>query len=431
MKERSQLLLLLGAGLALRLPVMSAAGYVDDVRLYELWSWKAATLGIHTLYQHTAGVVSDNHPGCLYPFKLIGWVYQALAGGAFPYPETSSPLHIFLLRFPAVICDLLIGLLVYLWTRRRLSHAAAAAAAAAFIFNPGVIFDSAVYGQTDSIHTLLTLGAFLLVTQRREAWAWGLMGLAMMTKPQTYVLVPLLALVTIRRSGWRTLGLGAAAAAGTALLTASPFVLWGGFSGLARHLLTITEVHPVVSANADNLWWLLFRGSSFFTPDTGPVPLLGGTVDFRTVGLALLLALHVPVWREAWRCPDPPNVHFLAAGSAGLCEGPGFEEGPTKVYAIAYTADAFYVAEDIVKKKGWLVTSPSDSELVLAIAQDTQINPLRDAYGSWKELEEDVKEHTRKDGAHFIIYTYEINNDKSLELKDYTYKKTFLIRTVE
>jgi len=47
--------LILLLALALRLPFMTTTGYDADVRMYETWSWKATTLGIHTAYDPSAG----------------------------------------------------------------------------------------------------------------------------------------------------------------------------------------------------------------------------------------------------------------------------------------------------------------------------------------------------------------------------------------
>ena len=70
----------LTAAVLVRIPFMWSAGFVDDVSLYAQWTWKAFHFGISTLYDSSHGITSDNYPLCLYPFKLIGHLYNILIG---------------------------------------------------------------------------------------------------------------------------------------------------------------------------------------------------------------------------------------------------------------------------------------------------------------------------------------------------------------
>ena len=63
----------------------------------------------------------------------------------------------------------------------------------AYALNPAVIFNSAIWGQTDSLFTLeLFLGALLLF-EGRIAFGWAMLMVAAITKPQALVFLPLLA----------------------------------------------------------------------------------------------------------------------------------------------------------------------------------------------------------------------------------------------
>jgi len=314
-----QLVLILLFALALRLPFMATTGYDADVRMYETWSWKATALGIHTLYEPSAGVTSDNHPGILYPFKAIGWTYQHLFDAEFPFPEQTRMDHRFLLRFPAVLSDLLIGVFVYAVARRRLNHWPAALVLASFVFNPAIIFDSAYYGQLDAVHSLLVVAAVVIIGEGFPGWGWLVMGLAMLTKPQTYVVAPLLVLITARRFGWWGLVRGGLASVVGALLIALPFLRYGTFQSFARYMVSITQVHPVVGANADNFWWWMTWGRAARVFDTTPVPALatlGLSLSYRTTGIILVLGVLLFVWYAAWRRPHPPALYEWAALSA-------------------------------------------------------------------------------------------------------------------
>ncbi len=227
--------------------------------------------------------------------------------------------HRFLLRFPAVLSDLLIGVFAYAVARHRLGHRMAALVMASFVFNPAVIFDSAYYGQLDAVHSLLVVAAVVIIGDGFPGWGWLVMGLAMLTKPQTYVVAPLLVLITARRFGWRGLVRGGLASVVGALLVAFPFLRYGTFGSFARYMVSITQVHPVVGANADNFWWWMTWGRAAHIFDTTPVPALatlGLSISYRTAGIVLVLGVLLFVWYTAWRRPHPPALYEWAALSA-------------------------------------------------------------------------------------------------------------------
>jgi len=227
--------------------------------------------------------------------------------------------HRLLLRFPAVLSDLLIGVFAYAVARRRLNHRLAAMALAAFVFNPAIIFDSAYYGQLDAVHSLLLVAAVVIIGEGFPGWGWLVMGIAMLTKPQTYVVAPLLVLVTARRFGWWGLVRGGLASVVGGLLVVLPFLRFGTFDSFARYMISISQVHPVVGANADNFWWWMTGGQAARIFDTTPVPVLaalGLSLSYRTAGVVLVLGVLLVVWYAAWHRPHPPALYEWAALSA-------------------------------------------------------------------------------------------------------------------
>jgi len=312
-RELCQCLVILLLALAVRMPFMPTQGYPADTESYAAWSWKAASMGIHTLYEKSEGVTCDNHPLILYSLKIIGKIHERLTLPACGTPDQPTPLLLFLLRIPAVIADLLMGVMVYAWARRFLSHTRSALVMALLVFNVAVFCDSALYGQVDSIHSLLVLTAVILLDRGRYGWSWSVMGLAMMAKPQTYVLIPLLIIVTFRRFGWRALATGGLACVGSVVLVASPFIWRGTPLSLAQYMLSITTIHPMVSMNADNFWWWATGGQAASIRDTAPA--IGQFLSYRLYGIILLLLLHVPVWCRVWQTPRSPGILAWAAVS--------------------------------------------------------------------------------------------------------------------
>jgi Gpi18-like mannosyltransferase len=192
-------------------------------------------------------------------------------------------LH-YLVKVPPVLFDLLLAPLIFMATRRAarlLPEGLAAArrlppvqaledtlglaaedtlglaAGWAFLLSPGVIYDSAVWAQTESIITFFMLGAILALAVGRVGPAWALWAIAFVIKPQPVVIVPALVALTFWRFGWWGLvrgALGATAGAfgmlGYFLATGNGPFIWG----IYQELFQTYDQH--ISVNAWNLWWI-------------------------------------------------------------------------------------------------------------------------------------------------------------------------------
>ena len=163
---------LLGAALVLRLVLayglFLGSGYKSDIDLFISWSLTLAQHGPGPFYA-TAGF-ADYPPGYLYVLWPIGsvatWVSGLLGGGTrtfggrvYDLPQLVSGA---LIKLPAISADILIGFVLYRmvrrwWGDRPGGRAAAVGAAALFLFNPVTWYDSALWGQMDSVGTLVAL----------------------------------------------------------------------------------------------------------------------------------------------------------------------------------------------------------------------------------------------------------------------------------
>src|SRR5207237_5365790 len=80
-------LLMAALAVLLRLALDLGRGYEGDVALYLARTWKVVTLGLHTAYLNISEVPpSDNPPFQLYPFWLLGWLFQQLFSPLFRPP---------------------------------------------------------------------------------------------------------------------------------------------------------------------------------------------------------------------------------------------------------------------------------------------------------------------------------------------------------
>ncbi|MGZ3586466.1 MAG: phospholipid carrier-dependent glycosyltransferase [Candidatus Limnocylindrales bacterium] len=341
-------ILLLGA-LALRLIIayvlFPGSGFKNDVGTFTSWALTLAHSGPGGFYANAG--FADYPPGYLYVLWLIGSLGNGLAGllggGTITVAGTTMALSEVitgaLLKLPAIASDLLIGYLLYRVVRRwmgarREAMGAALGAAALFLFNPVTWYDSALWGQVDSVGTLVMLVAVVLLVDGFSEGAVAAAVLAALIKPQFgVVLAPLLVVLLLRRHvfaigsgpratlvprvlrGWLTDEQGpwrlvscAVVGVSVLLLLIVPFSL--DVPSLIGRLQDTAGTYPYLTVNAYNPWALVGAGglpsmaaSGGWSPDQVPLigSLSGVTVGALLLGAAYLVAILQLALRDSRR----------------------------------------------------------------------------------------------------------------------------------
>jgi dolichyl-phosphate-mannose-protein mannosyltransferase len=173
LKEPPQKLwLLLLAGLVLRLGLSSFGTLELDFNTYLAWSNRLVATGLASFYQ----VWSDYLPGYLYILWFLGKLKLLL-----PFLPTVT-----LYKLPAILADMFSGYLIYkLLGKSKLRMLATAA----YVFNPAILANSTLWGQTDSLVALAAL-LWLYWRRRRFYLASITLGLGMAIKPTLILLAP-------------------------------------------------------------------------------------------------------------------------------------------------------------------------------------------------------------------------------------------------
>jgi Gpi18-like mannosyltransferase len=369
--------ILLALGLALRLIIayvlLPGSGFKVDVASFNGWAVELAKNGPFGIYDRPLFI--DYTPGYLYVLWALGLVAQFLGGpGAAPGA---------LLKLPPILADLGLAVAVFLLAadlgaRRR----PALAAAAVVLFVPVTWFDSAIWSQVDSVGTLVLLLAVRELWRGRDERAALLTTIAAIIKPQFGILIPLAAVLILRRNlvtrppghGPRRLFTTTLVGLATAQLLCLPFGLT--IVGLLRRILDTAAGYPWLTVNAFNPWALVtqdgaglalngtwIRDATLAGADGGAGFLVFG-VPAMVVGSALLLGVIGLLAAMIWRRDDrrtllvaltvmaiaffvlPTRVHerylfpFFAFGAVLLAVSPRWA-AVYVVLAIANTANLY------------------------------------------------------------------------------------------
>jgi Gpi18-like mannosyltransferase len=206
---------------------------------------------------------------------LLNGIGDIFSGGD---PTTAQRISITLLKLPAIVADLGVAFTVAFAGRKWFSAKTGLWAAALYVVIPVTWYDSAVWGQVDSISALFMLLAVVMIADRKPEWSALFVVMAILTKPQGVlvglVIAPIFVglLVKHELKLWRiATTLGAAVISFAAL--AAPWNLRsynsdglanipviGDVTGLWIQFKSTAGLFPVLTANAYNPWALAGDG---------------------------------------------------------------------------------------------------------------------------------------------------------------------------
>jgi len=165
-----------------------------------IW-WETA---VKIVDQHRIFNFYERNPAMHYALPSVWAFITAIVYRIYPTSHWEDDLLFrFLIKFPIILADIAVGLLIYryvftLTDDRRKSELASAL----WLFHPLVIFASSLWGIQDSIPVLFLLSSVYMLFKDHSVKGGLMYGLSIMTKPYTVFSFPLLLGGLLRRS-WK------------------------------------------------------------------------------------------------------------------------------------------------------------------------------------------------------------------------------------
>ncbi len=371
-----QLGLLLAAGLAVRMllavVLLPETGFKSDMVLWADWAHRLDAAGPGAFYRPDAPYFNDYPP--VFPYVLwslaeFARLMSTLTGGA--------DMTVGLLKVPFIAADIATAAAVYGLGRQLGRHRLGMIAAAIFVFNPAVLFDSTIWGQDDSIGVLFVVLSLYMLLRGRTEWASALAVVAALVKFQFAFIIPIIAVVAIRRHlfgrsedptiearrDYFRIGRSLVAGFGTLVAVCWPVGLALYSAGDKSHslwarFLAAGQAFPGITQNAFNLWMnpladVIHSGGTGLTEghvvnDAVAIVALGGlTVTWQAVGNVLFLAIVALALAVVARHDDGPTIIFAA-----LIIAVAFFALPTRVHE-RYLYPALALGAPLVLLAAW------------------------------------------------------------------------------
>ena len=283
---------MLPAGLMLAITAVKFAALFHFTGFYwDIWAKTnrallAAFLGPSKIYD--PGLPVDAYPpGSLYLLWLSGWIGGLIAPSANGFRV--------IVETPPLIADLFIGLTLYFAAWRDGRGLRALIIMMLFALNPALVFDTVVWGQSDSIVVLPMIGAAILIVTGRYRLGWSAAAIAILAKPQAIAFAPPLALWTLFNAGLAESGWCAGAFLGTVAIGILPYQLGHSWDWIINVYKDLGTRFSEASVGAFNFMGLV---GGMGTPDTDKI-FFG--ISYRAFGLSLTCAVYLIASYLIWR----------------------------------------------------------------------------------------------------------------------------------
>lgn len=274
------LVLFLALGLRIIL-ACKCRGFLVDVGCFYGWANRVFEGGFANFYAED--VFTDYPPGYMYVLYLVGALLHLFES------EYLSASCLLIVKTPAILCDLALGVTIYRLALKKCDEKKAAILSAFYLFNPTVCQNSVVWGQVDSVFVLAVVLMCVLLQNKKTIPAYFVYVVGVLLKPQTLVFTPLLLLgiyENVFSDGFdlkKTLKnlVGGLVAIGSMFLVCIPY----GIDKILNLYVDTLGSYPYVSVNAYNFWALLGKNwasqeDKFF-----------GMMQFKHVGTLVIVTI--------------------------------------------------------------------------------------------------------------------------------------------
>ena len=325
-----KLLLLFLAALFLRVFIAPLIWH-PDLNNHIDWGVKFFEYGPAKFYSPESNIWSytwpNQPPGTIYVFAAVRKIYE-FTYNVFWKINVSIPifpsgvmtwiadyLYQTLLKVPSIMADMGIAYLIYKFVLvLKKNKKAATLGALLFLFNPVIIYNSAVWGQTDSLINFFALLSLFFILRKKPVFSALSFALCLYIKISLLIFLPVLAILFIRQKFTsKQIMLSVAIPMLVIAAFTLPFSAGKEPVGWLVNLYThrvLTNQLQIITANAFNLW------AAVAGINEQPHTLMLGPLTYQAWGILLFLVAFVPTLYKLWKNPKIETSLWVLALTA-------------------------------------------------------------------------------------------------------------------
>ena len=255
--------------LAIYLNIMNKVPYFDYL-IFKEWAYKSYSVGLnHVYFVHSPFNINDvdQPPGTIYILRGTYEVFllTARALTRIMHLEVGSTLWIndnllvFFFRLPSMIADLILGFCIYLMVKTKASEKIALLSSSFFLLGPPIIYNSTVWGQIDSINNLFFYLSLMFMFKKKAFLSVFCFALSLFIKLSFLPVIPIYLLLAIRGGFFKLKSFILSSLITSVII----LILCLPFSSNPFWIFEIIQksaygMNQNITANAFNLWWLIF-----------------------------------------------------------------------------------------------------------------------------------------------------------------------------
>jgi len=183
------ILVVLAAGLAVRLLLATFPGFGIDVGTFQAWSFQLADRGPWNFYDTDS--FTDYSPGYLYLLWAIGELHQIF--------HFTNGQYEYILKLPSIVADLASAYLLYRVLEGQ-KEGVRVGASLAYLLFPATLFIGPIWGQVDSLLAFFLLLSVYFIGRDRPVPGAIAFVVAFLVKPQAIAALPFLAFWILKRN---------------------------------------------------------------------------------------------------------------------------------------------------------------------------------------------------------------------------------------
>ncbi len=282
--------------------------YHSDMLELEGWGNTALEKGLAELYKQR---LPTYPPLYMYVLRFNAWLHLKLFGNLI----ANSHSYIYISKIVPTLCNLLIGIGLF-WHFKKASFYKAIIAMSLYFFNLGVIYNTAIWGQIDSVYACFIFFSLLMLMHRHYVLSTVFFTLGILTKVQAIVIFPILAIVifkelVIKKFDFKKLFSIIFSTALIVFIVFIPFLYGGVYSNVIATIEGSVGKFAHVTMNAYNPWYLLSPG----VPARSDFDSIWG-MSFLYIGSRLFILYCILVMYQLIKSKHESDASLAAAGVA-------------------------------------------------------------------------------------------------------------------